>query len=249
MEPLQNLVIWCGPVSAANLAGAALPAPSRVLTINRGDGGIGSTAFGNLGRRFGGDLAELCGSRGVDLDRTATVTLAAFSAGFALVETILRNPESAPRVDALVAGDAYYTGPEMTVKPGYREFCGRAAAGRALAVLSTSGIGGPNYPSSQAAVGRLLEGLGLEPVPAPEAIPPPDSAAGLGGLYWFRYGVKYGAGASAHSMHATRVAPAVLSTMVTPYLQRLAGIEGRAPSSAGAALAAAGLIAAIAETL
>jgi len=249
LEPLQNLVIWAGPVSAANLAGAALPAPARVLTVNHGDGGIGSTAFGNLGRRFGGDLAEFCGSRGVDLDRCQTVTLAAFSAGFALLETFLRNPDSAARVDALVAGDAYYTGPNMAVKPGYASFCARAAAGRALAVLSTSAIAGPDYPSSQAALAPLMAPLDLRPVRVPDAIPEPASAVAIGGLYWLRYGTKYGVGRPGHVMHAARVVPAVLSAMVTPYLQNRAGLDGKDPSGAGAALAAAGLIVALTENL
>ena len=242
MDPSQNLVIWAGPVSAQNLSGAALPVPARVLTVNEGVGGVGSTAFGDLGRRYDGSLAELCAARGVDLDRCRTVTLCCFSAGFALVELLLRNEQSAARVDALVAGDGYYTSAAMNVKPGYLAFCRRAAEGRALAVLSTSGIGGPSYPSSQEAVGKLLAGFDLVAAAPPASVPAPESALGRGGLLWLRYGAKYGLGKSAHVMHATRVVPGVLSDLVTPYLQEREGVGGRAPKGAGAALAAAGLI-------
>jgi len=244
-----NLVLWCGPVSAANLAGAALPVPSRVITIPRGDGGIGSTAFANMGRRFDGNLRELLSSRGVDLDECATVTLACFSAGFGLVELLLRNDASRARVDALVAADGYYTSPAMVPKPGYLAYCKRAAERRALAVLSTSSIGGPTYPSAQEAVGKLLEGFELEPTEAPTNIPPPQSAVGRGGLLWLRYGGKYGFGKTGHSMHATKVAPGVLSSLVTPYLQHRAGLSESGPSSAELALAAAGLVIVASEAL
>ena len=249
MQNPCNLVLWCGPVSAANLAGAALPVPSRVVTIDRGIGGIGSTAFANLGRRHDGNLAELLSSRGVDLDDCATVTLACFSAGFGLVELLLRNETSRARVDALVAADGYYTGRAMTPKPGYLAFCQRAAERRALAVLSTSGIEGPTYPSAQTAVGRLLEGFELEPAQAPTNIPPPQSAVGRGGLLWLRYGDRYGLGRKAHTMHATKIAPGVLSALVTPYLQHRAGLDDSGPSSAELALAAAGLVIVASEAI
>jgi hypothetical protein len=220
-----------------------------VLTVDRGVGGTGSTAFADLGRRFGGDLAELCAARGVDLDACATVTLACFSAGFGLVEQILRHQPSRDRVDALVAGDGYYTSRGAGPKPGYHAFCEQAAERRALAVLSTSAIGGPSYDSAEQAVGVLLGGFELEPARVPATVPPPESAVGRGGLLWLRYGDRYGLGASAHTMHATRVAPGVMTALVTPYLQQRAGLGEAIPHSAAAALAAAGLIIVASEAL
>ena len=248
MQPSTNLVLWCGPVSASNLAGAALPAPARVLTISEGVGGIGSTAFANLGRRYEGDLGELLAARKVDLDSCATVTVAGFSAGHGLIEVLLRNSRSAARIDALVAADCYYTGAGRGAKPGYHAYCERAAARKALCVLSTSGIGGPSYPSAEQAVGVLLEDFPLRPVDPPPDVPAPASAVGAGGLLWLRYGDKYGLGRKAHVMHATEIAPAVLSTVVTPYLQQRASLEA-SPRSAELALAAAGLIVLASEAL
>lgn len=249
MNPLLHLVIWAGPVSARNLAGAALPVPSRVLTINSGVGGTGSTAFANLGRRYDGSLFELCASCGVDLDACATVTLACFSAGHGLVEQLLRNEQSRARIDALVAGDGYYTSRAMAPKPGYLWYCARAFDRRALCVLSSSSIEGPTYPSCQQAVGKLLEAFPLEPARVPTNIPAPEDARGAGGLLWLRYGAKYGLGPKAHTMHATRVVPGVLTSLVTPYLQQRTGADGIEPSSAAAALAAAGLIIVASDTL
>lgn len=239
----QDLVIWCGPVSASNLKTARLPAGARVVTVNRGVGkdpaapNVGSSHFEALAAQVGGSLRTLLDGRGVDLDAFRSVTLAGFSAGWGLMEPLLRGTDGA-RVDVLYAADAYYTGPGRQVKPGYRAFLERAAAGRALALLTTSNIAGPTYPSSAAAVEKLTEGLDLEPVQLAPELPRPVRALGKLGAIWCDYGGE----PFQHVGHATKLAPLFFSHVVTPYLERraLPGAGG-AGDSVVEALAALGL--------
>lgn len=240
----QDLVIWCGPVSPANLKTARLPAGARVVTINRGAGkdpkapNSGSSNFGLLASQVGGSLRTLLDGRGVDLDAFRSVTLAGFSAGWGLMEPLLRGTDGA-RVDVLYAADAYYTGPGRQVKPGYRAFLERAAAGRALAILTTSHVAGPNYPSSAAAVEKLTEGLPLAPLSLAPELPRPERAVGKLGCIW----ADYGSEPFKHVGHATKLAPLFFSHVVTPYLERraLPGASGAGDSTLEA-LAALGLL-------
>lgn len=244
----QDLVIWCGPVSPANLKTARLPAGARVVTINRGAGkdpkapNSGSSNFELLASQVGGSLRTLLDQRGVDLDAFRSVTLAGFSAGWGLMEPLLRGTDGA-RVDVLYAADAYYTGPGRQVKPGYRAFLERAAAGRALAILTTSHVAGPSYPSSAAAVEKLTEGLDLAPLSLAPEIPRPERAVGKLGAIW----ADYGAEPFKHVGHATKLAPLYFSHVVTPYLERraLPGASGTGDSTLEA-LAALGLLWAVA---
>lgn len=235
----MNCLIWCGPVSRSNLSRAVLPAESHVEVFNEGDDGIGSSAFARLGRQFG-SLRRLLGSRGVNLDDCATVTLAGFSAAHGLIEVLLRDPESFERTDVLLAADAYYTGPSKTPKPGYRAYVDRAIAGQALCVLSTSSNAGPGYPSSDDAVRELVRDLGLSHRPPPgelgEELPVPADTVGAGGMLWLRFQDRL-----THAEHATRLAPVLLSNLVTPYLERRA--EPQSPSDA---LSGLGLLAGVA---
>lgn len=240
----QDLVIWCGPVSPANLKTARLPAGARVVTINRGAGkdpkapNSGSSNFELLASQVGGSLRTLLDGRGVDLDAFRSVTLAGFSAGWGLMEPLLRGTDGA-RVDVLYAADAYYTGPGRQVKPGYRAFLERAAAGRALAILTTSHVAGPNYPSSAASVEKLTEGLGLTPLSLAPDLPRPERAVGKLGAIWADYGTE----PFKHVGHATKLAPLFFSHVVTPYLERraLPGASGAGDSTLEA-LAALGLL-------
>lgn len=244
----QDLVIWCGPVSPANLKTARLPAGARVVTVSRGAGkdpkapNIGSSNFELLASQVGGSLRTLLDQRGVDLDAFRSVTLAGFSAGWGLMEPLLRGTDGA-RVDVLYAADAYYTGPGRQVKPGYRAFLERAAAGRALAILTTSHVAGPSYPSSAAAVEKLTEGLDLAPLSLAPEIPRPERAVGKLGAIW----ADYGAEPFKHVGHATKLAPLYFSHVVTPYLERraLPGASGTGDSTLEA-LAALGLLWAVA---
>lgn len=223
---MKHLVIWTGPISDSHLPEDCLPPDSRRLTINEGVGGIGSGHFAALGRRYG-TLAGLCERKGIDLAEPETVTLASFSAGWGLVERLLQDTDSRERVTALLACDSYYTGASLTPKPGYGAATRAAAAGRMLAVLSSSEFEGAGYPSCQAAVGALLEPLEpLESVPAPAGLPVTDSRGILpaptetrarGGLLWLKYGTRL-----EHGHHGSRLARVLMRALVTPYLTRRA---------------------------
>lgn len=237
----QDLVIWCGPVSASNLKTAKLPSGARLLVIGKGvspnpeSTAIGSTHFEALGSSVGGSLRTLLDQRGIDLDAFRSVTLAGFSAGWGLIEHLLRGTD-AGRVDVLLASDAYYG---RAVKPGYRAFLERAAGGRALAVLTTSTIAGPTYPSATAGVEKLVDGLGLEPIQLSPELPRPVRALGKLGAVWCDYGLE----PFKHVGHATKLAPLYFTHVVTPYLERraLPGAGGVGDGIAEA-LAALGLM-------
>lgn len=194
-----------------------MPARTRILALNEGeDGSQSSTAYELLGARLARNHRErLAKLAGVDpVSDLESLTLAAFSAGWGFVEHVLRAPGPLP--DAVLAADAYYTNHSLRPKPGYRELAEHAAAGRTLAVFTTSDAAGAKHPSAKIAVAALLEGIELEPRRAPAPVPTPARALGTGGLLWLHYP---GARAVDHSRHATHIAPAVLSHIVAPYLE------------------------------
>lgn len=236
-KPVMHIVIWSGPVSAAHLKSARMPAGALVTTIGEGVGGIGSSHFAALAAKYGDSLRALLAARGIDLDAACTVTLAGFSAAHGLIERLLRGPESA-RVSALLAADAYYTSTALAPKVGYRAFIERAAAGGALALMTTSTTAGATYPSASEATGALVAGMSLAPVEVRPPLPEPDRAEGRRGFLWADYGQRF-----THREHAVKLAPLYFSHVVTPYLARLAAGES-APEGGGAfeAIAALGLL-------
>jgi hypothetical protein len=220
---MRCFVLWCGPISARTLPADLFPPGSHVLTVNEGDGGIGSSAFARLGERYG-SLETLARAHRLELGDFDRVIIASFSAGWGLVEKLLQDDPTLP--DVLLAADSYYTGSGLGRKPGYAALCERAARGEALAVLSCSTIAGPGYPSSDAGLEALLAPLELEPLPDPPlpystTLPRPEETLGRASLLWLRYGTRL-----EHAQHATRLAPELVRALVTPYL------EGRAPPGA-----------------
>jgi hypothetical protein len=223
-----HCVIWSGPVSASNLAGARLPLPSKIVTVNQGAaGGIGSSSFSALGRNAG-SVRELLAKRGVDLDDCASLTLAGFSAAHGLIEVLLRDPETLERVSALVATDAYYTGGAGRVKEGFAAFAAKAAAGKRLAVFSSSPIAGAGYPSCTDSLGPLMDRFDLAPVRV-KLDPQPARAFRRRGLWWLQYDQGPPDG---HVMHAKQVAPEILSEIVAPYLSAWAATSSRSDALA-----------------
>lgn len=234
---MEHLIIWAGPVSTAHLKGAVLPVPARVVTVNRGIGGIGSGHFAALGHSIGGSVAELLGRKRIDPDKAETISLVGFSAAWGLFEVLLRDPVSFGQIDALIGLDSYYTGEGLTPKPGYTAFVRAAAEGKKLCVLTTSGHRGAAYPSSQDAVGALLEAVPLVAEPCPELPTAPEQCLGAGGLRWLRYGMRL-----AHGEHATKLGPPLVSKVLTPFLRARAGWDDTGPRSVTFALSAAGLL-------
>lgn len=225
------VVIWCGPVSASNLAKAVWTGePPKIITLNSGPAGkIGSTAFEQLAEQFaaarGSPLRGALAAGKLSPDSTEPVVLAAFSAGWGLVERILRVPEDRARVRAVGAFDAYYTGAGKGRKPGYAAFAELAAAGSKAMVMTSSHIGGPTYPSSAASTEALLEPLGLGPIPL-RNVPPAECelAAGRGALRWYVYKNRNVA-ADSHRQHATVLAPHFVPELVAGRVEGVDGFE------------------------
>lgn len=210
----EHCFLWAGPVSSANLRGAHLPIPHRLVTVNHGPGGgIGSSSFSGLGKEVG-SARELLARHSVDLDACASLTIAGFSAAHGLIEILMRDQETRDRTRALVAADAYYTGGSGAIKPGYSAFCELAARGEKLAVFSSSPIAGPIYPSCTDSLAPMMGQFPLEPVRV-TLTPAPAQSFRARGLWWLQYAEGPPKG---HVMHATEVAPAVLSAFVAPLL-------------------------------
>lgn len=216
------LVIWTGPVSPKNLSGASWRGEApKLITISAGVGGkIGSTAFEQLAAQYrgahGSPLRGALAAGKVDPGTGEPVVLAGFSAGWGLIEHILRDPADRERVAAVGAFDAYYTGPGKARKAGYSAFAELAANGRRPMVMTSSHIAGPSYPSSADSTQALLEPLGLGPIPL-RHVPPAECelAAGRGALRWYVYRNRQ-TGKQSHVQHATVLAPHFVPELVSP---------------------------------
>lgn len=221
------------------LAPALVSGPDfRLLVFSKGVGGIGSSHFSALGQKFGGSIRELAASRGASLDDFSAVALVGFSAAHGLFESLLRGPD-AGRVVVLHAADAYYTGPGLEVKRGYHALLERAGSGNALAILTTSNIAGPAYPSGAAAVEKLVADLDLDALElADDALLVPERVQGRAGIVWADYGGKF-----KHPEHATKLAPLWWANVERKYLERgQSADDGTSGFDFMCALAALGLV-------
>lgn len=207
------IVIWCGPVSASNLAKAKWVSPVQVLTISFSGSDAGASLGATYKSEGGTALRGLLKRHGIDVDTKRTIVVAGFSAGHGLIEQILKDTD-AERVGAVGAFDAYYTSAAKVPKPGYLRFAKRAAAGECAMLLTCSHNAGPTYPSCADASAALVAGLGLEPVSIAE-VPPTvlESASAKGGLTRAVYGNRGGL-VTTHVQHATILAPAFLPSLV-----------------------------------
>lgn len=207
------IVIWCGPVSASNLAKAKWVSPVQVLTISFSGSDAGASLGATYKSEGGTPLRGLLKRHGIDADTKRTIVLAGFSAGHGLIEQILKDSD-ADRVGAVGAFDAYYTSAAKKPKPGYLRYAQRAAAGECAMLLTCSHNAGPTYPSCADATAALVAGLGLQPVSVRE-VPPTivENASAKGGLTRIVYGDRGGL-VTTHVQHATVLAPAFLPSLV-----------------------------------
>lgn len=216
------ILLWMGPVSTKNLAPAAWKGPPpTVITVNAGAGGsVGSTAFGQLAAQYtaaaGSPLRGALAAHKADPHTAEPIVVGAFSAGWGLLEHMLRSEEDRARIVAVGAFDAYYTGASKARKPGYAAFAELAAAGRKRMVMTSSHIAGPGYPASTDSIQALLDPLDLGPIPLRD-VPPAkcELAAGRGALRWYVYENRAQPKQS-HVQHATVLAPAFLPELVSP---------------------------------
>ena len=229
---MSDLMIWCGPVEQRNLAGVKWQRPTGVYTV----GGVGSDYFSGLGRSLApgivGKLAnKWCAQVNPPRPAPDRIAMASFSAGHGLIEVTCQEPASLSQLRAICACDSYYVGTQGQIKPGYKAACERAVAGDMLVILTTGASGGllPNgkpFPSSREAFAPLADELALTEIPWPEQagnVPAPERLRGRGLCFWLDYGKRF-----KHEEHALKIAPAVMTAMVAPYM---AGNQWPPPAS------------------
>lgn len=209
------ILFWIGPVTADNLAGVRWNAPVGVVVSQCGGSAGGSTHCYARGRLLAehpaGPLEALAAAAGVELAPGRGNALASFSAGFGMVDWILRDPHSRDRLGLVVLADSYYSAPGTSVpKPGIAAYAREAIEGRGRIVATTGGdLAEPQNQSAGAAFRVLADAL---------ALGPPESAAGWdaraefcrrsGGVSWIHYGR-----AVSHVRHATEIAPRTLQAV------------------------------------
>lgn len=209
----MSVLLWLGPVTRENLAGA-LPAGWRLVVHNRGmGGGLGSSAlalapndpfplaFRDWAMTLGLDpLSEL------GVGPSEPCVMAGFSAAHGAHEPILARVTL--RRDARLVGlfgfDAYYTSWIKTPKPGHLAWLSWVRdepLGR-VATFTTSSHAGADHPSATASFRPLATMLDMRPS---AHVPPfghrPERASELGSIRWYEYGLSY-----KHVEHATVLA-------------------------------------------
>lgn len=116
-------------------------------------------ALVKLRERFGADAAW------------GTVAVSSFSAGYGAVRELLRVPEYADRIDAVLAADSLYAStaadgtPEDDQMAPYLAYARRAIAGEKTLILTHTDVPTPTYESTRETADELLAGLGLQAEP------------------------------------------------------------------------------------
>jgi len=216
---MTDMVIFVGPVNAAQLGTVAWQRPTKVISLSSGperqdlDGvsrTIGPVAFRALWNQYG-SLEAVAEAHGVPPSELGAVGIIAFSAGWAFADPALNTG----RVDGALLLDACFTDePKFTtlVKNGYRSFAAMAARGERLLVL-TGGQGG-RYHTGAACVWSNVQGVegtwtGWSP-PTPVA---PTQAMETGTLFVAEYGANV-----SHGGHVTTLGRSLANELLAPYL-------------------------------
>ena len=106
--------------------------------------------------------------------RLGRVTVSSFSAGFGGVREILKVPEHAARIDALVMADSIYAGyagdpalkrVDPALMAGFRDFAAKAAAGSKVMVVTHSAQVPEGYASTTETADDLIRAVGGEAAP------------------------------------------------------------------------------------
>jgi len=157
--------------------------------------GAGSTHFVNLamnsrdadGRMLPSLLRRY--AKGIEPEKVA---LAAYSAGWGLLDQVTRNDEDRARISALMLSDACFGGG----KSGYKKFAPEAALGDKLMVVSTAHTTPGTYPSGRESWSMVWdyvqETTGKRPHEVTPREPAPKASGGwwnMGDLYWGDYTV------------------------------------------------------------
>jgi hypothetical protein len=146
-----------------------------VVSVNLG---LASDAYSNA-FRAPGSFDELLAQTQRVLDgtgrapgaRLGRIALSAWSAGFASVGAILKQPGVADRVDAVLLADGphtMYDAPHHIYEPGmdkWVRFAESAMRGEKLFALTHSSIQTVGYPSTTETIGELLRETSVDKVP------------------------------------------------------------------------------------
>jgi hypothetical protein len=242
---MADFMLWTGPATAANLAGVTWLSPVKVLASPCGGpsapgvkGAGGSTGCYRRGEalRAAGGLAAWVDELGETWRSGDRAALGAFSAGYGLVDQLLRDPGDRQRTRAVLLADAYFTGPNRDVKPGLFAYAERAARGDGgvfLATTSGTADGDPRQ-NGASAIAPFCARVGMVPSAlAPElaAVLPvqPERVESKGAALVLHFGSRL-----KHVEHATQLARVLCSSVVAPALAYGAP-SGAAPHVPGSA--------------
>ena len=210
---MSAILFWVGPVMTANIAGIRWRSPVTTVTHPCGGAAGGSTHCYADGARLaaGGrsPLEALASEAGVKIPPGTRIALASFSAGYGLVDHLLRSPADRARVALVALFDSYYSAPgTVAAKPGIGAYALEALRGLdSRLILTSSGVlrGDPRQNTASAWL-PVADALSLGP---PEVRPdwghPAEWQRRSGGVRWIHYGAS-----RSHGEHATRIAPAAL---------------------------------------
>lgn len=231
-------VYWTGPVSPHNLDAVKWSAPTHVVVVNKGVCSKGDTkcvswtSFTDLAKSLPGNKLAALDAAASAPGPFATRTLCGFSAGGAFLEALLADKQTAPSIDAVLGLDCFYFKGDS---PGLLAFAQRAAAGKALMVLTTSGSPDAGFLTPSEAVKPFVEKLGASTLSDSDAdaavgamTPRPVLVQKVGRFYHLAFGTMVG-----HVDQARRVGPAVLQAIVSPQMAQQGGMGDGLPAPGG----------------
>lgn len=159
-----------------------------------------------------------------NVDRIDKVALAAYSAGWGMLDIVTRNDADRARISALMLSDACFGGG----KKGYQKFAPEAARGDKLMVVSTAHTTPGSYPSGRESWSMVWdhtqEVTGKRPRRVSPKSPAPPASGGwwsMGDLYWGDYtqpGSKRNQGNDLTHEEHHYLAPELWQAYLAPYL-------------------------------
>jgi len=250
----MDLVLFCGPVVITEAhrridwRGCDVRIAPVLQSGSANNAALAASLRGPDGRILPNLLARY--APGVTPDQVA---LAAFSAGYGLVDPILQHPEDRKAVTAVVLSDALFsqgnpqTGAGGVPKPGIAAFGAEAINGGKLLVATTANsTDGSHLTGRQSWLATQDEAVKLarcfcEPARVSARSPVPAAPGGWwntgSDLYWGDYTAEHArpnsGDAFTHAEHDTVVGPAVWQAYLAPWL---AGDRGLPVWLFGAAL-------------
>jgi len=234
---VPSSVIWFGPVSRAQ---AAQPEAHYVTCT-----GDGSPTCGAMAEANGRSLDRLGQQLGID--PSDDLILRAFSAGGSAIKRYLESPESRARVRVVTLSDATYEERRGFVSPGFLAYALEAVDGSKLFVATASTAPNKDHPNGAEVLEALRakieaeSGQKFEEIDALQGVAQrPVAAWQLGGIVLANYG-----GTLTHPQHATALAPAVWSGLVTPWLEGGGRVEQESGAASAASASAAPIVAGV----